>query len=653
MICRKQLGRILIEHRSSYEPSSRTMKRVILYKRVSQNHDSGFSQLPMPCTMSAVLIFIPKCKGDRCCSCGTLIMAVILGINTHHAGASAALLVDGVPVAAIAEERLTRIKYYAKFPARAIQTVLDMGGLRFKDIDYVAVGRDDRANTLKKAEYVLRNPGKLLSLLKMHAERSELDDIKSVLVRECGANAADLRFEQINVEHHLAHIASAYFISPWEQAAGFSMDGAGDFVTCMLAECRGNQIEVKQRVYLPHSLGFFYTMICEFIGYKKYGDEGKVMGLAPYGENTYADIFAQIVKLTDTGFELNPEFFVPFGSQSNISILDNGSMKVATLYSDTMPQHFGTPREPYSEITQRTMDMACGMQATFEQVYLHMLNLLHQMVPVERVAMAGGSALNSVANGKIFSETPFRETVIQPAAGDDGLALGAALYVSQALLQDGPRYVMQQAYLGPEFSDSAVKSALEQAHITYLHLDREQLLEAAAADIEAGKVVGWFQGRTEWGPRALGNRSILANPNREDMKDILNARIKRREWFRPFAPAVLAERQAEVFEHDHPSPFMLHVYKLRPAWREKLPAVNHVDDSGRLQSVARDENPLYYDLIKRFSQRTGIPVLLNTSFNENEPIVNTPQEAVDCYQRTKMDTLVIGNYFCQKISAES
>lgn len=580
-------------------------------------------------------------------------MAVILGINTHHAGASAALVVDGVPVAAIAEERLTRIKYYAKFPAQSVKTVLKMAGLTFKDIDYVAVGRDDSANSLKKAEFVLRNPNKLLSLLKIRGERTDLDDMKTLLIRECGANPSDLRFEQVNVEHHLAHVASSYFISPWEHAAGFSIDGSGDFVTATLSECKGNKIDIKERIYLPHSMGFFYTMICEFIGYSKYGDEGKVMGLAPYGKDAYGDIFEQMVKLTDKGFEINPEFFVPFGSQSNIKILDNGSMEVARLYSDKMVDIFGAPRNPDDELSQRDMDLAYGMQATFERVYMHLLNKLYKLVPNDRVVIAGGGALNSVANGKLFEKTPFYKTAIQPAAGDDGLSMGAALYVSQAILEDAPRWEITNAYFGPEYNDSEIQSALDSAGITdYQKLERDDLIEKTASDIADGQVVGWYQGRSEWGPRALGNRSILANPNRDDMKDILNARIKRREWFRPFAPAVLAERQADVFEHDHPSPFMLHVYKIKPEWREKLPAVNHVDDTGRLQTVSRHENELYYDLISRFADKTGIPVVLNTSFNENEPIVNTPEEAVDCYQRTKMDTLVIGNYFCQKANAE-
>lgn len=580
-------------------------------------------------------------------------MAVILGINTHHAGSSAALLVDGLPVAAIAEERLNRIKYYGGFPTLSVQEVMRIGGVSFKDLDYVAIGRDAAANRAKKIEYLVTHPTKLLNLMKIRAARTSLDDIASLLVSECGANPDELRFEQVNVEHHLAHIASAYFISPWDHAAGFSMDGSGDFVTCMLAECKGKEIEVKRRIYVPHSLGSLYAMVCQFIGYNKYGDEGKVMGLAPYGNETYVEQFKDIVKLTKNGFELNADYFMPFGSNQGVEISDNGEMKVLRLYSDKMVELFGEPRERGTELTQRDQDLAYAVQHTFEQVYMHMLNLLHDMVPTDKVVMAGGAVLNSVSNGKLFHETPFKETVIQPAAGDEGLSLGAALYVSQSVLGEEQRFVMENAYLGPEFSDEEIEAVLTRYDIAYEKLDRDALIDATAAEIEAGQVVGWFQGRVEWGPRALGNRSILAHPGLDTMKDVLNARIKRREWFRPFAPVVLSERQNEIFEYDHPSPFMLHVYKIRPEWRAKLPAVNHVDDTGRLQSVSRNENPLYYDLVKAFGERTGIPVLINTSFNENEPIVCTPAEAVECYVRTKMDVMVIGSYFCKKTSTDN
>ncbi len=575
-------------------------------------------------------------------------MSVILGINAFHAGAAAAVVVDGQPVAAIAEERLNRIKYYAKFPKLSILRCLEIAGLTLADVDVVAVGRDSSANLRKKWAFALRNPSRLLNLARIRKKSKVFDDLKSLIISELEVDGTKLKFKTYNVEHHLAHTASAYFASGWEKCAAITVDGSGDFVSCMMSECQGSEIRPIQRIFVPHSLGTLYTAVCQFIGYTKYGDEGKVMGLAPLGEDTYADFFENMIRQTKNGFELNPEYFLPFGSNQGMEIAENGEMIVHRLFSDLFIEKFGQPRQPYTEITKRDMDIAFGLQKVFERYYLFLLNSLYKKVPNERLALAGGCALNSVANGKIFTETPFRETFIQPAAGDDGLALGAALYVSNCLLKENKRWVMKDAYLGDEYCDSVIKNELERYKVPYQKLEREQILEMTANELVKGSVVGWFQGRMEWGPRALGNRSILAHPGIPNMKDILNARIKHREWFRPFAPSVLAERQSEIFEQSHPSPFMLHVYKIRPEWRERLCAVNHVDNTGRLQSVARDENPLYYDLIKTFEKKTGIPVLLNTSFNENEPIVCRPSEAIECFLRTKMDVLVIGSFFCRK-----
>ena len=575
-------------------------------------------------------------------------MSVILGINAFHASASAAVIVDGVPVAAIAEERLNRVKYYAGFPKLAIEACMRQAGVGFKDIDAVAIGRDPSANRAKKMEYTLRHPTKIVNLMKQRTSRAQLDDLRTLFVEHCGANAADLRFQEHQVEHHLAHIASAYYISPWDSAAGFSVDGSGDFVTVMMADCKGSEIDVKKKIYVPHSLGNVYMMICEFIGYGRYGDEGKVMGLAPLGEDTYKEHFDDMIELTADGMRVNPKYFMPFGSNPGMSITEDGEMIIHRHYSDHMKELFGEPRRKDQELSKRDMDLAFGVQRIFEKTYMHLLNILHGLVPSERVAMAGGCALNSVANGKMFHETPFRETVIQPAAGDDGLSIGAALYVSNSILKEGRRSITNNAYLGEEYSDAQIEAELQKSGIRYQRLDRDALIARTADEIVKGNVIGWFQGRMEWGPRALGNRSIITHPGFPGMKDILNARIKRREWFRPFAPAVLIERQSEIFDYDHPSPYMLHVYKIRPEWRERISAVNHEDNTGRLQSVARDENPMYYDLIKAFESRTGIPVVLNTSFNENEPIVNTPAEAIDCFARTKMDVLSIGSFFCTK-----
>jgi len=574
-------------------------------------------------------------------------VSVVLGINAYHAGASAALVIDGTTRMAIAEERLNRVKYYAGFPRLAVRRCLDEAGLRFSDVDHVAVGREPNANRGRKIAYVLSHPTRLLNLLKIKAAREVLDDTRELIAVQCDVPIADLRFEEHRVEHHVAHIASAFYASGWNDAAGFSVDGSGDFVTVMMAACEGREIDVRHRIYVPHSLGSVYTMICEFIGYNKYGDEGKVMGLAPLGKNAYKDVFDDMVLLTEDGIELNAKYFMPFGSNQGMTITERGEMVIQRHYSDLMKTLFGEPRRCDVPISQRDMDLAYGVQYVFEKAYLHLLRLLHEKVPRQRVALAGGCALNSVANGKLFEETPFTKTWIQPAAGDDGLALGAALYVSRALENTRP-WVMKNASLGPEYDDGSIRQALQEYKLTFAQLDRCALLEATVDEFEKGNVVGWFQGRMEWGPRALGNRSILTHPGLPGMKDILNARIKKREPFRPFAPAVLADRQNEIFEHCHPSPFMLHVYKIRPEWRERLSAVNHIDNTGRLQSVARDENPLYYDLIKAFEKRTGIPVLLNTSFNENEPIVDTPAQALDCFLRTRMDVLVIGGFMCRK-----
>jgi carbamoyltransferase len=573
---------------------------------------------------------------------------LILGLNMFHADASAAIVQDGDVVFAVAEERLNRVKHYGGFPALAVKACLDAAGARITDIDYVAVGQDSDANLAKKVQYALANPAKILNFIRLRQRKQALRDVRSLLVKALDVDPTKLHFQEHRLEHHIAHIASAYYCSPWEKAAGFSYDGSGDFVSTMMARCEGNDIEILDRIFLPHSLGSFYTMVCEFIGYKKYGDEGKVMGLAPYGKESYCEEVDAFVGLRNGGFQLDLNYFKPLGSNQGMQVLPDGTVRLARHFSDHMVKLFGEPREPHAEITQRDMDLAYAMQHRFEEAFFHLLHKLHHHVPVENLALAGGCALNSVANGKLLTQTPFRRTWIQPAAGDEGLAIGAALHTYHSVLKQPRRYVMKDAYLGPEFSESGIESALKKANLSYHRLERQPLLDTVAEQIATGNVVGWFQGRMEWGPRALGNRSIVAHPGLPNMKDVLNARIKHREWFRPFAPSILAERQNEYFEHDHPSPFMLHVYKIRPQKRAQLCAVNHVDDTGRLQSVTREENPLYYDLIQAFERKTGVPVVLNTSFNENEPIVCAPQEAINCFKRTRMDALAIGPYLVLK-----
>lgn len=573
---------------------------------------------------------------------------LILGLNMFHADASAAIVIDGEVKFAIAEERLNRHKHFGGFPALAVKACLDAVGAKITDVDHVAVGQDSDANLIKKVQYALSNPAKILNFIKLRQRKEAMRDVRSLLSKALDIDREQLKFQEHHLEHHIAHIASAYYCSPWEKAAGFSYDGSGDFVSTMMARCEGNDIEVLDRVFLPHSLGSFYTMICEFIGYTKYGDEGKVMGLAPYGKDTYCEEIAKIVMPKNGGFQLDLGYFKPLGSNQGMQVLADGTVKLARHYADRMEELFGEPRKPHTEILQRDMDLAFAMQHRFEEIFFHLLNQLHTRVPQAELAMAGGCALNSVANGKLFDRTPFRQTYIQPAAGDEGLAIGAALHTYHSVLKQSRRHELKNSYLGPEFSESRIQCALHAAGLQARKLERGALLEETAGQIAAGNVVGWFQGRMEWGPRALGNRSIVAHPGLPNMKDVLNARIKHREWFRPFAPSILADYQHEYFEHDHPSPFMLHVYKIRPEKRKVLCAVNHVDDTGRLQTVTHEENPLYYDLISAFHRKTGIPVILNTSFNENEPIVCTPEEAIDCFRRTRMDVLAIGSFFVTK-----
>ena len=565
-----------------------------------------------------------------------------------HADASAAIVQDGRVVFAIAEERLNRVKHFAGFPTLAIKACLDAAGAKITDIEHVAVGQDRTANLARKVQYAAANPAKVVNFIRLRQRKESMRDLRNLIAQAFECDPATLKFQQHNVEHHIAHIASAYYCSPWEKAVGFSYDGSGDFVSAMMAKCDDGEIEVLDRVFLPHSLGSFYSMMCEFIGYKEYGDEGKVMGLAPYGKDTYRDQVNDIVHLKDGRYELDLSYFNPLGSNQGMQISEDGTVRLAPHFSKKMSEVFGTPRSPGAEITQRDMDLAFTMQQRFEEAFFYLLNNLRRRVPCDDLVLAGGCALNSVANGKLFDETPFRRTWIQPAAGDEGLAIGAALHTQNSVLKRKQRFELRDSYLGPEFSDRHIEKDLKAANIRYRKLEPDPLLNEVAAHIAGGSIVGWFQGRMEWGPRALGNRSILAHPGLPNMKDILNSRIKRREWFRPFAPSILVERQNEYFERGHPSPFMLHVYKIRPEKREQLCAVNHVDNTGRLQTVSREENPLYYDLISAFDRRTGIPVILNTSFNENEPIVCEPTEAINCFQRTRMDVLAIGPFIALK-----
>jgi len=399
---------------------------------------------------------------------------LILGLNMFHADASAAIVRDGEVVFAIAEERLNRQKHFGGLPALGIRACLDHMGASFYDVDHVAIGQDTDANLAKKVQFALSNPSRILNFIKMRQRKESMRDLRALIIRALDADPARLRFAEHHLEHHIAHIASAFYCSPWEKAAGFSYDGSGDFVSAMTARCEGTEVEILDRVYLPHSLGSFYTMICDFIGYRKFGDEGKVMGLAPYGKDTYRDQVKRFVTAKNGGFRLDLDYFQELGSNQGMQVKDDGTVELARHFSDRMIELFGTPREPYSQITQRDMDLAFAMQHCFEEVFFHLLNDLHGQVPTENIVMAGGCALNSVANGKLFDRTPFRQTWIQPAAGDEGLAIGAALHTYHSVLKQPRQFVMKDSYLGPEYSNAQIETCLKTAGLKYRRLERQR-----------------------------------------------------------------------------------------------------------------------------------------------------------------------------------
>lgn len=572
----------------------------------------------------------------------------ILGINAYHGGASACLIKDGQLIAAVEEERFTRVKYWAGFPTQAIQYCLDAAGITAYDLDHVGISTNPSANLHKKVLFTLsKRPS--FELVRDRLTRSaKARDPKQALVNALGLDAAALKARFHTVEHHRAHLASAFFVSPFQDAAILSVDGSGDFVTTMWGVGHGNQIEVADSIYFPHSLGNFYTAITQWLGFPKYGDEGKVMGLAPYGEPTYLDQMRQIVRLQRDGtFELNLDYFF-YGAEGATMTWDEGAPTLGHFYSQKLIDTFGPPREPRTEITAQHHNVAASLQAVLEEAEFALVRMLQRTTGQKALCLAGGVALNSCFNSKVLPETEFDDIYIHPAAGDAGTALGTAYYIYHQVLGQPRAYEMNQAYTGPEFGNERIAETLGRYDLTYKEMDYERLVERAAQIVAKGDVLGWFQGRMEWGPRALGNRSIIADPRRDDMKDILNARIKHREPFRPFAPSILYEATGDYFDQSYPDPFMIKVYNVLPAKRAEIPAVTHVDGTGRLQTVHRETNPLYWNLIKAFEQQTGVPVVLNTSFNENEPIVCAPEEAIECFLRTRMDALAIGNYLVEK-----
>lgn len=640
----------------------------------------------------------------------------ILGINAYHGDAAAALIKDGELLAAVEEERFNRVKHCAGFPSASVRYCLEAAGITIEDVEHIGISRDPAAHLHKKVLFAATRAASQVAGARWHGagggsqgavrrqheavgspqktggssavgvsevhegngangrkgifaqikdrlnNAAKVRDLKDDLAAALGVSTTQLKAQFHNVEHHRAHLASSFYVSPFERAALLSIDGFGDFISTMWGVGEGNSIRVLDRVEYPHSTGIVYTATTQFLGFPYYGDEGKIMGLAPYGQPRYMDQFRDLIRTEDNGkFRLNLDYFRHHAEGVDMT-WDEGSPVIGRIFSDQFVSAFGPARAAGDPLTDRERDIAASLQLRLEEVAFHILRHLHNETGLTDLGLSGGVAYNSVMNGKILLNTPFRRVYVQPAAGDSGTALGVCYEINNRVTQsvrlrsaetkdpqtNSLRYFMEGAYTGPSFENAEIRKELEDSGLHFETYTDEEVTKRAARDIADGLVVGWFQGRMEFGPRALGNRSIVVDPRRPDMKDILNERIKKREPFRPFAPSILEERTADYFEQSHPAPTMLMVYQVRAERRSEIPAVTHVDGSGRLQTVSKRVNERYYQLISDFNELTGVPVVLNTSFNENEPIVCTPRHAIDCFLKTRMDVLYLENFRVSK-----
>lgn len=593
----------------------------------------------------------------------------ILGISCYFHDAAAALLQDGMLVAAAEEERFTRKKHDYEFPQRAIDFCLGAGGVNARDLDYVVFFEKPflkferlmitTLQTFPRSHKVFREA--MISWL------GEKLWIKQLIEKRLGVPEAKILFS----DHHASHAASAFYCSPFAEAAILTVDGVGEWTTATLSVGRGTEIRRLKEIPFPHSIGLLYSAFTAFLGFEVNEGEYKVMGMAPFGKPRYVDKVHKLIRIDNDGsFELDMDYFCFHHSTDR-------------TYSEKFVELFGEPRDPKSNFFTASTgypsyfggkpagwedlsrqnefyaDIAASIQAVTEEVLLQLARNAYTETGLKQLCMAGGVALNSVANGKILRDTPFESLYVQPAAGDGGGAIGAALYGYHAVLGKPRRFVMEHGYWGQEQSSGEIQSFLQQNGIPYRSIENEEKLIAYTVDrLQEGKVIGWSQGRFEWGPRALGNRSILADARRADMKDIVNTKIKFREPFRPFAPSVLADRTEEFFalpnaEEHFPARFMLYVVDVKEDKREIIPAITHVDGTGRLQTVRKETNPRYYRLIDTFGQATGVPIILNTSFNlRGEPIVNTPKEAFHTFSESGMDVLVLNQYVIEKANGK-
>jgi carbamoyltransferase len=575
----------------------------------------------------------------------------ILGINAYHGDASAAIVCDGELVAAVEEERFNRIKHWAGFPAESIRWCLETAGIEANELDHVAISFDPRSKLSKRIGFVIRQRPSLGSLVDRFRRQGKTLSLEDQFAEAVGIGRSDLKARFHRIEHHQTHVAAGFLISPFDEAAVLSIDGMGDFTSTLTAHGKGTNWSELDRVYYPHSLGFLYTAITMYLGFPYYGDEYKVMGLAPYGEPEFADFFRKLIRPVGDTFELNLDYFTHH-KQGVRMTWNDGAPVVQPFHSRLLEKQLGPMRQKGEDCTHRHENIAKSLQVVTEEIILHLLNRLHEKTNCPNVCLTGGCAMNSVANGRVTAETPFEKLYVPAGAADNGTSFGAAFYVWNRILNQPRSFVQNHAYWGVESSDETCQLAIEEAGIPCETYDQDELLDRTVDLLLDGKVVGWFQGRMEFGARALGNRSLLADPRRTDIRDIINLKIKFREKFRPFAPSILEECVSDWFDVDEATPYMEKVFPIQQRRHAEIPSVTHVDGSGRLQSVSKESNPLYHALISRFYERTGVPILLNTSLNENEPIVCTPGEAISCFLRTDMDALVLGPHVIDRHCAE-
>jgi len=569
---------------------------------------------------------------------------ITLGLNIFHGDAAACIFKNGKLITAVEEERFTRIKHAAGFPSNSIKHCLNTLNINLDEVDKITVNRNPKKRIFKKIIYAFKNRLKMINLKDRIYNYKKITTLEDEFEKYFKFDKRNLKKKIFNVDHHLSHAASSVYASGYSETSYLTIDGFGDFLSTTIGFFDGKNFNNLKEVEFPHSLGVFYSAITQYLGFKNYGDEYKVMGLSSYGKPKYLDKMKKIISFDEKRlFKLNLDFFLHDKDGVEMSWLD-GEPKIGTLYSNKLIRTFGPERTKEDQISQFHKDLASSAQKIYEEIFLKIIKQLSILSGSKNLCISGGCAMNSVANGKIIKETNFKNIYMNSATGDSGGAIGSGLMIIKKTFKPDQES-LDSPYLGTSYDNEYVRKILKDMNIAYQYYDDfHEIIKIIAKKITEKKIIGFFQDKMEFGPRALGNRSILADPRTVEIRDIINHKIKRRESFRPFAPAILTEQAHKWFDVKKEVPFMSEVYKVLEDKKTLIPSVVHVDNTGRVQTVDKKYNYKFYNLIKQFDLLTGVPILLNTSFNENEPIVNDPKQAVDCFLRTEMDALVIQNF---------